>query len=223
MIHVVRKPCPDILAKKAAAWTAALLQARTNEAANPCAETKTARENAEKKYNQKAIKEALKDMFFGKCAYCESHIVHIDYGDIEHFRPKTLYPECCFDWDNLLLGCTVCNNNKLAQFPTAPEKQLINPTNELPENYFDFEYDGYTQLANVLPKNSRGEETEKILRLNRSDLLKNRSNEIKKIVAIAIFAQRGNTDALFLLRESCESKSQYAAFSRAIAREYGLF
>ena len=39
-----------------------------------------------------------------RCMYCvDSHGC-----DIEHFRPKVLYPKHAFRWTNLLLCCTEC-------------------------------------------------------------------------------------------------------------------
>ncbi len=51
-------------------------------------------------------------MFANKCAYCESYLMHVSYGHIEHFKPKAKYPQYCFSWDNLLLGCEVCNGKR---------------------------------------------------------------------------------------------------------------
>ncbi len=64
-------------------------------------------------------------MFHGKCAYCESSIIAVCPGDIEHFRPKGRYEYItsegkqakhkpgyywlAADWDNLLLACPFCN------------------------------------------------------------------------------------------------------------------
>ena len=39
-------------------------------------------------YAGKEVKDALIGMQHGKCAFCESRITHIAYGDVEHFRPK---------------------------------------------------------------------------------------------------------------------------------------
>ena len=38
------------------------------------------------------------DETHGKCAYCESKIKHIDYGDIEHILPKNknARPDLCY-------------------------------------------------------------------------------------------------------------------------------
>ncbi|NII25181.1 TIGR02646 family protein [Pseudoflavitalea sp. X16] len=72
-------------------------------------------------YNSDEVKIALKKLFNGKCAYCESPILTVTVGDIEHFRPKAAivtdkkkmlkpgYYWLAADWDNLLLSCNNCN------------------------------------------------------------------------------------------------------------------
>jgi uncharacterized protein (TIGR02646 family) len=42
------------------------------------------------------------------CCYCESSIG----AQVDHVRPKSLYPELTFDWLNLLLVCGRCNTVK---------------------------------------------------------------------------------------------------------------
>lgn len=76
-------------------------------------------------YKEQDIKEALIKLFNGKCAYCESKILHIYPGDVEHFRPKSLikylpndkikelkpgYYWLAANWNNLLLACKNCNS-----------------------------------------------------------------------------------------------------------------
>lgn len=74
-------------------------------------------------YSHKDTKKALQEIFNSKCAYCESFIMHIEPGDIEHFRPKAeihtsdgkvLIPGYYWlgaDWKNLLLSCIKCNRS----------------------------------------------------------------------------------------------------------------
>lgn len=62
-----------------------------------------------------------------RCMYCE------DSGgtDIEHFRPKSTYPDWAFRWENYLLACSHCNSNaKRNRFPLLENGQpaLIDPT-----------------------------------------------------------------------------------------------
>lgn len=64
-----------------------------------------------KSHYQKVYNE-LYELYGGKCAYCES-----DYADqIEHYRPLSKYYQLAFSWDNLLLSCSKCNQNKSGKF-----------------------------------------------------------------------------------------------------------
>ena len=68
------------------------------------------------KYRNDDVKSALIEETSEKCAYCESKITNIDYGDIEHIVPKSKYPWLAFSWDNLTLACAICNNKKGTYF-----------------------------------------------------------------------------------------------------------
>ena len=39
-------------------------------------------------YGAKSVKDALIKAQDDKCAFCESKVGHIAYGDVEHYRPK---------------------------------------------------------------------------------------------------------------------------------------
>ncbi|WP_237504210.1 AAA family ATPase [Pseudomonas syringae] len=63
------------------------------------------------------VRNALRDLFFNKCAYCESHL-SIVAGDVETYRPKGAVSESALhrgywwlavDWANLLIACPDCN------------------------------------------------------------------------------------------------------------------
>lgn len=65
------------------------------------------------------VKRLLTAMCSGhsRCMFCEdSHS-----NEIEHFKPKSIYPEHTFDWGNFLYACGICNggkSNKFAVFST---------------------------------------------------------------------------------------------------------
>ncbi|MBV5296589.1 MAG: TIGR02646 family protein [Rhodoferax sp.] len=71
-----------------------------------------------------------------RCMYClDSH-----GADIEHFRPKTVYPKRMYEWPNLLLCCTECGRFKGNQFPLSGKQALlIDPTREDPWKHLDFD------------------------------------------------------------------------------------
>lgn len=87
-------------------------------------------------YNLQSVKDALKTMCHSKCAYCESKVDHIDYPHIEHYSPKSLYPNDAFNWDNFLLSCAQCNINK-GNFDVCTEP-FIDPCNEDPEEHIAY-------------------------------------------------------------------------------------
>lgn len=44
-----------------------------------------------------------------KCAYCESHTTAVAFGDVEHYRPKSIYWWLAYVYDNYLASCSICN------------------------------------------------------------------------------------------------------------------
>ena len=77
-------------------------------------------------YKHQAVKDALTELFHGKCAYCESAYAKVQPMDVEHFRPKSGYMLngklkkpgywwLAADWDNLLPSCIDCNRKRKHQ------------------------------------------------------------------------------------------------------------
>lgn len=71
-----------------------------------------------------------------KCAYCESDITTVSYGDVEHYRPKSVYWWLAYVYDNYLASCAICNQRfKGAKFEfigpaIAPPSVLAASTDE---------------------------------------------------------------------------------------------
>lgn len=79
-------------------------------------------------YKAAAVKAALDQKFFGKCAYCETVYASSAPVDIEHFRPKGAiegdsahrgYWWLAMAWANLLPSCIDCNRRRNQQTPLA--------------------------------------------------------------------------------------------------------
>ncbi len=71
----------------------------------------------------KAAKDELKKDSHDKCAYCEAPTSVVAYGDVEHFRPKSVYWWLAYCYDNYLVSCQLCNQKfKGAKFPIANNK-----------------------------------------------------------------------------------------------------
>jgi uncharacterized protein (TIGR02646 family) len=226
MIKVERTSKPNILSNHEERWKNQYLNAIDEHENQPDAKSKKNKDAAEKRYNHKEVKSALNKMFAGKCAYCESQILHIDYGDIEHFYPKSQYSVKCFDWDNLLLACGKCNGKsyKGDKFPLSDEGTplLVNPVNDDPDVYFTFEFDIDTGTANVISLNERGEVTESTLGLNRTELVLHRSGIVRLMVGCALNAVNGDETAIQLIHELCKKEKEYSAFARSLVKRFNL-
>lgn len=73
-----------------------------------------------------------------KCAYSEVLLQENScYMEVEHFYPKSLYPEKVLEWGNLLPVCKVCNGKKGNIDPN--EVPLINPLTEEPLQHLTFQ------------------------------------------------------------------------------------
>jgi uncharacterized protein (TIGR02646 family) len=78
-----------------------------------------------------------------RCMFCED-----SRGvDIDHFWPKSKYPERTFAWENLVLTCSGCNRDKGVAFELAPDGSplLINPTKDDPWTHLF--YDSHTGIV----------------------------------------------------------------------------
>ncbi len=113
------------------------------------------------------IKELLNQMATGRnrCMYCEDN----EGTYIEHFYPKSDYPERAFDWKNYLLACSGCNSNyKRNQFPLSQEEtpMLIDPTKDNPDEHLTL-----TPTTGLfVGRTDRGTDSIEICDLNRQTL-----------------------------------------------------
>jgi hypothetical protein len=97
-------------------------------------------------YAHETVKAALKECQHDKCAFCESKVSHIAYGDVEHFRPKKGYLQedgdelqrpgyywLAYEWTNLLFCCQICNQrHKRNLFPlTDPSQRATSHHDEI--------------------------------------------------------------------------------------------
>ncbi len=71
----------------------------------------------------------------GKCAYCEANTQVVAHGDVEHFRPKSIYWWLAYTYDNYLYSCQICNQiHKSDNFPIGaiqyPEPDIKKNTSD---------------------------------------------------------------------------------------------
>ena len=160
-----------------------------------------------KVYGHSRIKEALRTAQNGKCAFCEQNVSSVDYGDIEHFRPKGGYKQntkddmhkpgyywLAYEWKNLLFVCKICNQgNKKNLFPIRrPEFRSFNHylSHEIIKEkpFFINPYEENPrnliefkrEMASGKDKNHRGKKTIELFGLNRKGRGFNDIYELRK-------------------------------------------
>lgn len=73
----------------------------------------------------KDTKDQLKVESNDKCAYCEVSTSAVAYGDVEHFRPKSVYWWLAYCYDNYLFSCQICNQKyKVDEFPISANEAM---------------------------------------------------------------------------------------------------
>lgn len=109
-------------------------------------------------WNKPYIKDALLEMSNNKCCYCECKVgsgereMHVD-----HFKPKSIYPELVVEWDNLLPSCPHCNKQK-SDHDTVVEP-IVNPVVDNPKDFFylkDYRYFCFDNAENSIARRTLG-------------------------------------------------------------------
>lgn len=207
MRKLKKNPKPQILVDNAERWTEEYCS-YLKEGKEPTNEVAT-------RYRHPDIKQELEKETYGKCAYCESKIKHISYGDIEHILPKNANarPDLYVDWDNLTLSCEQCNRSGKRTY-YEPKMPLINPYMDEPWDYFK----DIGPLVMPALGNDRAIITEKILKLNRVALVEQRMERINSVeILLQSWAKEQNFTLKNLLSEQLHNEySEGREFSSTI-------
>ncbi len=154
-------------------------------------------------YAAESVKQALRAAQHDKCAFCESQLTHVSYGDVEHLRPKAGFRQqegdplgrpgyywLAYAWTNLFLSCQICNQRfKRNLFPLAdPDHRarchrhrvgreqplLIDPGAEEPADFLMFD----DEYAKASDGSLKGATTIEVLGLNREELATRRRTRL---------------------------------------------
>ena len=153
---------------------------------------------------RKHILETEQDL---QCAYCESAITSDNFkSHIDHFKRRHYFPKLIFDYNNLLVSCNNsnhCASHKDSKIHSKDDyKNLINPVDEDPADYFKYYLNG-----NLRIENKKAEFTEKIFNLNHPGLKQQRND-----VAWAVLGYRDSME----LEEVIVEIGEFESFIRAI-------
>lgn len=171
MIQVIKKDIPDILQQHQHEWTVRLVNL-VKEYNGYDKIPEKLKDEAVNRYRHEEIKEAVIGITKGKCIFCESFIEDVDYPNIEHFFPKSLYPKYTFKWSNLFPSCRKCNIPK-DNFDTKREP-FIHPVEDNGEDYFIYE-ELKIQISSTAPDKQKALNTIKKCNLDRITLCRQHS------------------------------------------------
>lgn len=117
-------------------------------------------------WNIPELKKAVYEASYGKCVYSEIKLNEEGkYMHIDHFYPKSLYPEKVILWGNLMASSSICNIKKK---DTDPDRiDIVNPFEDDPKNHF------YIQEGRLFAKDKKGRNTIEVCDLNNSSHLRN--------------------------------------------------
>lgn len=112
------------------------------------------------------------------CPYCET-VLTLDDSQIEHIKPKDIFPKALGDYSNYLVGCM--NGKSCGQYKGNKwDDNFINPTLENPEDYLTYDM----MTGEIVPIAKEGKKYEKakvtidILNLNNKRLCEMRKTFI---------------------------------------------
>ncbi|MBW4083546.1 HNH endonuclease [Paenibacillus sp. S150] len=178
-------------------------------------------------WNQDYIKNALMKMSHNKCIFCECKLgEESKYIEVEHFHPKSLYPEEVVDWENLLPICKRCNG--LKRDHDTKMLPIINPTLIDPKAHLTIKGYRFSSIDDL------GKRTIRVLGLNDSDRLflprVKIGNEVSNILdGLVRWVEkiRGNNSTedeneligkMYNILKSCQPDSEYSTIC-----SYALF
>jgi uncharacterized protein (TIGR02646 family) len=216
VIRIKKGPVPLTLERNAAAWTEELL-------ARLAAGQDVPREMWNR-YNAADVKSQAITDSHSKCAYCEAKVTHIDFGDLEHMRPKKRFPRHAYDWSNLVLVCSKCNNAKSQKYDEAVPP--VDPVAEDPSPFFVAHGDLIWPAA-AGRQHDRGAETIALVGLNRAELIERRRKRCEAIRLIVHAYHRVPGEAqkaalLEQLRAELREDGEFAFVARAAALALGI-
>lgn len=196
MIRLPDIPLPGPAAQQLVSWQAEVDALGSHAARVEAAKRLFKQRNTARNRTFAEVRRQLTAMCSGaqRCGYCEDSAA----DEVEHIRPKDLYPELVFAWRNYLYACGPCNGPKNNQFaviprgarkpvevspkPGAPsrpppkgEPALIDPRGEDPMAYLALDLQGTFLFEPNARKGTRdyarADYTRSVLRLNRELLL----------------------------------------------------
>lgn len=126
------------------------------------------------------LRQVLSTMTQGRCSFCDGSVGSESRETVEHFRPKSLFPDLAYTWSNLFICCDVCQG-KGDQFD-----ELLLKSDELDYSFTRYFVNNY-KTGEVEPNpaasevdQKRAETTLKLYQLNKKPRKLFRIRELKR-------------------------------------------
>jgi hypothetical protein len=196
------------------------------------------------------LKTFLFGLFHDKCAYCESEVLHVASGDVEHYRPKRCVIEdpqhpgyywLAYDVSNLLPCCEQCNRirGKRNHFPiagtrgnrgsdlAAEEPLLLNPYAHDPKDHIVWPVGASRPggapplvLGTAVGSTEVGRTSIEIYNLNRGHLVERRRRAQEQILERLYYHVRDPDQIRAIFQDLAAGKVEYSAAVLAQARHW---
>ena len=161
-----------------------------------------------------SAKEALAGMSRQKCSYCEGGINSLRAGQVEHFKPKSVFPSLAYVWANYFLACGGCNGAKGDKWPSSGT--YLRPDRGNPDGRLLFSNDGKVRAK---PPRAAVKKTIDDFDLNRKWLVRLRKRHIRDVLrrledtekVVAISRQIGRQLATNELKRLRDCSQAYSA------------
>lgn len=165
----------------------------------------------------------LRSRFHGVCGYCEEGTD----GGVDHFRPKSMFPELVYAWANWVFSCSKCNvKNKKDKWPVIG---YVDPCaclcEDRPEKFFDFDLD----TGEIVSKAGLSEQQHRKawqtiddLGLNDMGHTNNRRGRIRELgMLLDLLNQAAAPGIERFIRTRAHRSSELSSVSRAVLAQSG--
>lgn len=165
----------------------------------------------------------LRSRFHGTCGYCEERVTP---GGVDHFRPKSKFPEIVYEWANWVFACDSCNHAKNDKWPPSG---YVDPCEcscgDRPENFFDFDL----HTGEIISKPGLTEQQHRKawqtiddLALNHMGHTNNRRARVSEMrMFLEYLAETDAPDIERFVMSRAERRSELSSVTRAVLAESG--
>lgn len=171
----------------------------------------------------RGFREELGARFHDICGYCEKRA----RGEVDHFRPKSKFPELVYEWSNWVFACHTCNS--IYKKDKWPEGGYVDPCassrQDRPENFFEFDL----HTGEIIPRPGLNGKRLRIARqtirdigLNEHHHLKGRLERIewvRRLLSFLVDSPRPEVERY--VKQLTSRSREHSSVVRNVLTEYG--